>query len=812
MTLIYLSLSWVVGIYLGSRVALPAGATLIGLLPLLTIAILYRHKKAVLLAGLCLIALLGGALRFQWSVPAVDENYLQFYNDSGTVEITGMVNIDPEPRDAAVQLNLSAREIKVDEERREISGTALIRVDRFPSYHYGDLLQVTGNLETPPQLDDFDYKDYLAHQGIHSTMLYPKVEVIEQGKGLRPLEWLYSARNRLSQSLAAALPEPHGSLAQGMLLGMRGNIPTSLKGDFSHSGTAHLLAISGLHLSIIIGILLSIGIWLSGTKRSIYIWLAIIAVWIYVLLAGMRPPLIRAAIMGSLFLFAEHLGRQRNAATALAFAAAVMVGIHPQILWQAGFQLSFLAMAGLTFISPPLQTWGRGAIANRLGKEGAAVTAANFISDDLMVTSSAIIATWPVIAYNFDILSLVALPATFFALLALPGIIVTAALVGVLGLFAPPLAQVVGWLAWLFLSYLIIVVQGFAALPLSSIEVGQLSSTPVWCYYLVLAGVIWAGSNKERRNGILTRVTQWARLMARGISEIAFKLSRPKKWVAFPLILVATLVWIAAITMPDDHLHVSFLDVGDGDAILIQRGSQQVLIDGGPSPQAIGLELGKKMPFWDRTIELLVLTHPQDDHIAGLVEVLGRYKVEQVLGPGFEYDTAAYEEWLSLIEEKNIKRTIARAGYQIELGDGIKAEVLHPQEEFLEGTDSDANNNSIVLRLNWGEVSFLLTADIEEEAEWELMTRRANLSSTVLKVGHHGSDSSTTPEFLAVANPHLAVISVGEDNRFGHPSEDVIDRLEEKLDSENIYRTDEQGTIEFITDGERLWVKTESRE
>jgi len=261
--------------------------------------------------------------------------------------------------------------------------------------------------------------------------------------------------------------------------------------------------------------------------------------------------------------------------------------------------------------------------------------------------------------------------------------------------------------------------------------------------------------------------------------------------------------------MPDNNLHVSFLDVGQGDAILIQKGNQQVLIDGGPSPQAIGLELGRKMPFWDRTIELMILTHPSADHITGLVEVLNRYQVREVLYPDVAFDSGIYDEWLRLVEEKKTKSTLAQVGQQIDLGNEVSIEVLNPQSPPLTSTDSDVDNNAAILHLSMGEVSFLLTADMMWEAELELIMQRANLKSTVLKVAHHGSDTSTTTEFLAVVNPQLAVISVGADNKFGHPRDEVLSRLEDRLGSENIYRTDEDGTVEFITNGERLWVRME---
>jgi len=797
--LIYLSCAWVVGILLGAKFNLPLVLVLTGLIPL-PLLFLRQHKKLIILSSLCLIALFGGAFYYQSSLPSDDESSLQFYNDE-TVEIKGMVNTDPEVREKTTHLYLSAIEIKLDTGWQEVSGTALLFVPRYPSYDYGDVLLVTGGLETPPQLNDFDYKGYLAHQGIYSTMLYPEIEILEMGKGFKPLEWVYSLRNRLSQTLAEVLPEPQASLAQGITLGIRGNIPSSLRTDFSHTGTAHLLAISGLHLTIVAGILLSIGMWLFGRKHYTYIWLALGIIWLYALLTGMHPPVVRGAIMASIFLTAELLGRQRSAFTALAFAAAIMIGISPQILWTASFQMSFVAMAGLIFLAPPFRAIGRKAVSATLGEDGAVVSIANIVTDSFSVTLGAIIAVWPLVAHYFGIVSLVAPLATLLALPALPGIIITGALAGGLGLIILPIAQVIAWLAWLFLSYMLLVVNVFAALPLSSIELSSVDTILIWVYYLALATAIWLNSNRKKLTNPMPKAADF-------VSRL------PKKWIIPPLLVVAILVSVAAATMPDDNLHISFLDVGQGDAILIQKGNQQVLVDGGPSPQAISLGLGSKMPFWDRTIDLVILTHPSADHVTGLVEVLQRYEVKQVLYPDLDFESDIYKEWLRVIEEKDIEHTLAQAGQQIDLGEGVVIKVLNPQTPLLTGTESDIDNNGVVLHISMGEMSFLLTADTMWEAEWELIARRANLTSTVLKVGHHGSDTSTSPQFLAVVDPQLAVISVGAENRFGHPSDEVIERLEEKLGSENIYqtyddKTDEHHTIEFITDGERLWVRLE---
>ena len=281
MPLIYLSCAWIAGIFLGSIFNPPLALVIIGLAPLPLLFFLRQHSKSIILASLCFTILFGGAFHFPSSLPPTDEHSLRFYNDQGTIEIKGMVNTDPEIREETSHLHLSASEIKLDEEWQEVSGVALLILPRYPAYEYGDVLLVTGNLETPPQLDDFDYKDYLAHQGIYSTILYPKIEILERGKGSKPLQWVYSLRNGLSQTLAEVLPEPQASLARGIILGKRGTIPSPLRDNFTRTGTAHLLAISGLHLSIVAGILLSIGIWLFGWRRYTYIWLALGIIWLF---------------------------------------------------------------------------------------------------------------------------------------------------------------------------------------------------------------------------------------------------------------------------------------------------------------------------------------------------------------------------------------------------------------------------------------------------------------------------------------------------------------------------------------------------
>ncbi|MEK7123399.1 MAG: ComEC/Rec2 family competence protein [Patescibacteria group bacterium] len=294
---------------------------------------------------------------------------------------------------------------------------------------------------------------------------------------------------------------------------------------------------------------------------------------------------------------------------------------------------------------------------------------------------------------------------------------------------------------------------------------------------------------------------------------------RNLKWyVLGTLFLAAVLVWLAVLAyQPSGFLEVNFFDVGQGDAIFIEAPSgNQVLIDGGPSRTVLA-KLGRLMPFWDRTIDLLILTHPHYDHLAGLIEVLKRYKIGMVLMPNESIKTAAFKEFLRTIEEKNIPVKYAKAGMIIHFGKGSGAAfyVLSPKTaaelEFDEhsegfgGKGMSLNESSIVGKLIYGKAKFLLTGDAGVETEQKLLAPGHNLTAGVLKVGHHGSRYSTSEDFLKAVSPVYAVISVGAGNRYGHPVPEILERLQNF--GAKILRTDLNGDIVIKTDGKNYLVK-----
>ena len=281
-----------------------------------------------------------------------------------------------------------------------------------------------------------------------------------------------------------------------------------------------------------------------------------------------------------------------------------------------------------------------------------------------------------------------------------------------------------------------------------------------------------------------------------------------KKYLAGTLVGLVALVIGIVWQWPDGNVHMVACDVGQGDGILIWKGSVQAVVDGGPDNKIIDC-LSRFVPFWDRTIELVVLTHPEADHMTGLVQVLDRYRVNQLVTGNVAKDTQVFRMFKEKVVENQVPVHIAVAGEQIRVN-GLEFRVVNPQrieDERVLGArlmDEGINEVSVVVKLEYGKFGALLTGDIGSDTERVLLNSGANLLSNVLKVGHHGSRFSSSEEFLEAVKPAVALVSVGK-NRYGHPTSEALERL--KSVGARILRTDEEGDIEIISDGQRMWVK-----
>jgi competence protein ComEC len=751
--------------------------------------LLWRDNRRVRLGALCALALAAGAGRFLLAAPRFDENALATYNDQGWIKLEGVVVDEPDVRDTYVNLRLRAEYLTLPGgEKRAVDGLALVKTTRYPKRQYGDRLAVEGMLETPPVFETFSYRDYLARQGIHAMMRHARTTLLGKNQANPLLYQIFVFKRRAQATIAAIFPEPQASLLMGILLGVETGIPENLMDDFAATGTTHIIAISGFNITIIAGVFAGLARQLFDRRRAI--WIAIAGVAVYTIFVGGSAAVVRAAVMGILYLLGEYLGRATFAPVSLAAAGIAMTAWNPHTLWDVGFLLSFAATAGLVLYTEPLERFFERAL-TRFASAKQARTIVSLVSEALIVTLAAQLTTTPIILHYFGRLSLVTLLTNFLILPVQSYVMLIGGVATLAALVVRPMGQVIAWVAWVFLTYTIETVRLTAQVPFASVPV-QMEGWMVAGYYGLLGGVTWwLAQTEERRAALKAKLQAWlsTRLEAKVLSGAA------------GILLILT--FAAWRSLPDGRLHVVFLNVGQGDAIFVQTPSgRQVLIDGGPSESTLLSQLGRQMPFWDRSLDMVILTHPDSDHINGLVPVLERYRVEAVVFREMGCENTTCKRWRQLIEAEGAEVYRGEAGLRITLDKGLEIEVLHPGPKLPD--HESFNSNSIVMRLTYGDISMLLTGDIEAEVEQQLVHKDAPLASTVLKAAHHGSCSSTTPLFLETVQPEMVIISVGADNKFGHPCEEVLERLADRP----VYRTDEHGTIELIADDEKMWMKT----
>lgn len=282
---------------------------------------------------------------------------------------------------------------------------------------------------------------------------------------------------------------------------------------------------------------------------------------------------------------------------------------------------------------------------------------------------------------------------------------------------------------------------------------------------------------------------------------ISFKNKKLAYGVLVGFVVLNVFLWQNVFEWSEDDLEVYFFDIGQGDAIYFRTpDGQDVIVDGGPN-SIVATKLGERMPFYDKKIELMILTHPDADHVTGLVDVLEQFEVEQILYTGLEKDTAVFKKWKKLIEEKGVPMIIALAGQRVVFDDDVFMEIYHPSENLSGQEAEDANATSITGKLIFRENEFMLTGDIDQAVESDIMSEVGweGLGADVLKVAHHGSKNSSDLEFLKAVSPDYAIIQSGKKNTYGHPHEDTLESLE--VVGAEVWRNDEDGDVRCVGDG-----------
>ena len=806
--------TFVAGVGLAVWLKAPSGAPIAVLLlglAALTLAVGLRQLRLPAAPMLVAAALLLGF----WRVEASPAPTLPIVPTGADVTVTLIVTDAPEA--AGSRLRFRGRALDADDPLQSDvpAGTNLqvytlpppeLVAQRSPPYlRYGDTLRLSGRLERPQPIGDFDYAAYLESQQISGVLWARQSQLVDTGGGSFAAAALHRARGALAQGIQQSVAAPQSGLAQALLLGIRAELPPALRESFRDAGMSHLLAISGLHVGVVMALSLGLARCVAGRGNPWVIVAAALIVWTYATLSGLDPPVVRSAIMGTLVLLQPLFGRGIRMPTTLLLAAAGMLAVDPWLLESLSFQLSFAAMTGVVLSLPiitamsSLATAGWSASdawAARWGQYGATLLVAS-----LVISIMTSLATMPLVAWHFGAVPLMSVPATILAMPALPAALVTTAVTALAGLVSTTMAAGPGLLAWGSLSWLIELAR---AMPDILLPTDWLTVPMAIAWYVAMGVLIWLASLRSVRR-LTSGMERRGRWRPTGVAAAAMAL------VPVSMLIALLLIGRLASAHADGRLHVYALDVGQGDAILIVTPEgRQMLVDGGPDGETTLTELGNLLPAGDRTLDVAMATHLDSDHVGGLLAVLQRYDANLVAHGIVGSDSALYPQWQSVLAARQLSAVSLRYGHRVALGSEVLLEVLYPPPGALpEGVARTPNNGSLVVRLAHGTVTFLFTGDIESDAERYLVaTHRSLLMADVLKVGHHGSRTSTSPRFLQAVNPRSAVISAGAGNQFGHPHPDVMQRLESHVPAGQVFLTARDGTIEFVSDGQNLWVET----
>jgi competence protein ComEC len=571
------------------------------------------------------------------------------------------------------------------------------------------------------------------------------------------------------------------------LLGLENNIPAGVQEAFQRTGTAHIVAISGYNMSLLSGLCLAMLVPWLGRWRGLLA--AVVIIGLYTLFVGAAPPVVRAAFMGSIAMLGHSLGRRGSGVNAVGFVMAVMVAIDPDVLWQPGFQLSVTATLGLVLYADPLERHFL-TLLERYLPESLARRLARLAGEYFLFTLAAQAAVLPVIAYHFRRISWTAVLTNPLVLPLQPPLMILGGLSLIAGLFYVPIGSLFAQVAWPFAALTIRLVELFgsfrggewilaAAVP-SAYEPGW-----VFLVYLLLVGapLTWSEVSswvsraaRSRLGGMLTHVT-------------------PTLVVLLLAALVVT-TWRAVLGRPDGRLHLTVLNCGQGEALLVQTPQgRAVLINGGSSSNQVVDELGRRIPAHLRALDWLVIAATGEDYLAALPAVVERFPPKAVLWAGPLTASRSARELQRIFAEQSIPVHLAQGGQSLDLGDGARLQVV------------TAGARGAVLLLEWQGFRTLIPSGVDFEMLESLSGNSSLESITTLLLADSGSARLNPPGWIIHLDPRLILLSAAADDRRGLPDGETLQAIE----AYTLLRTDRNGWIELITDGRQLWVQTEKK-
>jgi competence protein ComEC len=802
MPLIPIVIVYILGLMAGEQLAIPRTV----LYPSITASILLsvlsnlrNWPKVRTVTVLIVFWLLGILLIGLFLRPHFLPNHIFSYAGKGRVNVEGVLYRSPVPSPRRTKLYLRVERIYLPNGILRARGNVIMSVNDYRgNLRYGDRIRLIAKLSHPRNFNNpgaFDYRRFLACNGIWVTGYLEKdrgIATIARGKGNAFCQLIEAWRDRIRSLLDSSVgPETRGIL-KALILGEREEIAEEMREEFIVAGVAHVIAISGLHMGIIALVIFTLAKWSLRWSETLVLSLnihklsaaaTIPPLILYTFIAGARIPTIRAAIMIIIYLVSILLDRHRNLYNTLAVAALAILLVSPPSLFDVSFQLSFTAVLAILYLVPRLSAIVPKPHPLLARKPSIYRTLSRKFLDFAFISFAAMVGTWPLVAYHFNRISFTGFLSNLIVV-PLVGLIVPLGLITSLAaLISAPLSSLLATLAS-SLSFLAIwMVHLFALIPHASrylvtptlLEIGL-------CYLLIL---------------YLTNIRRIKRHAA--ISILLFSA------------IAADISYWYVQTRLINTLRVTFIDVGQGDSILVEfpRGKRMLVDGGGFYDESFDVGRNVVAPvLWQKkiaTLHYLVLTHPHPDHLNGLQFIANTFRICEFWENGEECSSTPCFNLTDIVRRKRISRRTVHSEIPPRWVNGVKVEVFNPpQGGLMGGKDpwSQTNNRSVVLKITYKNHRFLLTGDIEEEGEAQLIQSGKDVRAEVLKVPHHGSHSSSTGEFLETVKPSYAVFTVGFRNIFNLPNRKVLERYEDL--GCRISRTDRNGAVRFETDGKKL--------
>ncbi len=656
--------------------------------------------------------------------------------------------------------------------------------EKVQKFRYGSFIAFEGILSTPMSSrnpGEFSYREYLELNNIFATVHvfgYSRVQIISEGSPNPFFEYIiFPSKHFVLRVINEAMAGDEANFMLGLLLGDRTDLSADIKNAFVNTGTIHVLIVAGMRVALVAVIMYTLFGLLRLPEREKSI-AAIFGILFYMELTGAAPPVVRASLMAITVLLAKLFQERTNVYNSLGVSAVIILTYDPMQLFDAGFQLSYSAVFAIAYFYPKLT-----ALIKKIPESLEEVKAIDYVLKLLAVSLAAQLGAIPFTAMFFGKVSLISLAANL-VVVPLVEIIVIIGFVSVIaGIFSMWVStcfnEVNNLLSWFTLKFVMLA----NAVPYASIPAATFGLKEAFFYSVFVVALF------NLTNGIVLK--RIFLIVFTGINIIVLFSLFPSHDAA------------------PQNLRIDFLDVGQGDAALIEFPSgEKFLVDAGP--KTFSYDAGERVvaPFLRRRgiskIDAIVVTHPHSDHVGGVPYLIRNFEVKQVIDASQRAQSAVYYDYESLIP--NIRRVVT-AGIQLAVIPNVRLYTLHPIDSFLDVDSTDGydhlNNTSVVFKLVYGTTSFLFAGDAELPVEVHLdSVYHSFLKSDVLKVGHHGSSTSSSAEFLANVAPKEVIVSVGKFNKFRHPSPKVIQRFEHL--GIKIHRTDEEGAIIFESDGSSI--------